>query len=316
MGHAMKPRSPARRARLTILASAALLVATLLGACAGELSTQTEALRLLTTDLPEAVINEQYNASIIATGGLRPYEFTLEDGRLPAGLSLVNGNVQGVPTQLGDHAFTLRVSDANLSQFTNEFRLSVVELPPAALTLRVPETEVRSAVTLRARVTETRSLRGLRTVIAWDPAAYALVEDSVTAVRRGLALFHETEPGVLRVDLAVLAGQGPAGSSDVTGAADLFSFALEPLQAPAQIAVSTVTEFVSVRSGSQLSELAEAVEGAPAARVALARLGATSPTESEATGEPTDPSGQDEPDEPTDDPDAPPTEDGSDGSDG
>ncbi len=319
-----RSRHPTRRNFAGRSRVAAVCLSLLLGACAGELSTQTEALRLLTAELPEAVVNEQYSAPLIATGGLRPYEFTLESGRLPAGLSLVNGNLQGVPTQLGVHSFTVRVSDANLSQFMNDYELRVVEVPPTALTLRVPETEVRSALTLRARVTEARALRGLRTVITWDPAAYQLREGSVTAVRRGLALFHESEPGVLRVDLAVLAGQGPGASSDVSAAADLFSFVLEPLQPPAQIAVSALTEFVSTRSSVQSSEVAETVEGAPAARLALARTGSQPTTDG---SEPQEPSGGsdgepgNEPgDEPEDEPgDAPEDEGpgkGSDGDDG
>lgn len=285
-------RSPVRRVTVTALAIAALL-----GACAGELSTPTEALRLLTADLPDAVVNEPYSAPLLATGGLRPYEFTLEDGRLPAGISLVNGNLQGTPTQLGESAFTLRVSDANLSQFINEYRLRVVELPPTALTLRVPETEVRSAVTLRARVTEARSLLGLRTVIAWDPAAYSLREGSVAATRRGLALFHHSEPGVLQVDLAVLAGQGPGATSEIDGAADLFSFVLEPRQAPGQIAVSARTEFVSGGSAALRRELAEVVEGGPAARVLLTRV-AGLPSSSEPTEGPAEEAQPSDPEQP------------------
>ncbi len=296
-------RSPVRRVTV-----AALAIAALLGACAGELGTPTEALRLLTADLPDAVVNEPYDAPLLATGGLRPYEFTLEDGRLPAGISLVNGNLQGTPTQLGESTFTLRVSDANLSQFTNEYRLRVVELPPTALTLRVPETEVRSAVTLRARVTEARSLLGLRTVIAWDPAAYTLRAGSVAATRRGLALFHHSEPGMLQVDVAVLAGQGPGATSEIDGAADLFNFVLEPLQAPGQIAVSVRTEFVSAGSDALRRELAEVVEGGPAARLALTRVAGLPSGAGSAEEPPDEPGGEQQPpgpEQPPGDPDEP-----------
>lgn len=289
----MRSLPPRRRApggrKLGSALAGALLLGTLLAACAGELNTPVEALRLLASDLPEAVIDEPYSAQLHVTGGLRPYSFTLEEGRLPAGLSLANGFVSGTPTQLGDATFTVRVADANLSQFTADFRLRVVEVPPTTLVLRPPETEVRSAVTLRARVGEARSLLGLRTVVSWDPEAFRLREDSLVANRRGLALFSSAAPGTLQVDLAQLAGEGPGGSGAIDGSADLFSFVLEPLDAPALVAVAATTEFVSAGSDGHRLELAESLEGAPAARATLIRLlgdGATAAAPAASTDDP------------------------------
>lgn len=273
---------------------AALALSALLAACAGELNTPVEALRLLATALPDAVVGEPYSAQLPVTGGLRPYSFSLESGRLPTGLSLANGTLSGTPAQVGEASFEVRVADANLSQFTAEYRIRVVEVPPTALSLRPPETEVRSAVTLRARVSEARSLLGLRTLITWDPEAFSLRPDSVVTSRRGVALFHSASPGSLQIDLALLAGQGPAGASSLDGAADLFSFVLEPLAAPAQVAVAATTEFVSA-SGQEghRRELATLVEGGPAARASLAAAAPAAP----ASDVPEDP----EADEPTDD---------------
>src|SRR5690606_25283540 len=121
-----------------------------------------------------AIVNEPYRAPVHAVGGLRPYEFRLEDGTLPPGLQLVGGVIQGTPTRVGAYEFTLAASDADLSSTFEGFRLRVVEPPPAALSFAPPVTEVRGGVTLRARVSDARSLQGLSTVVAWDPGAFAL----------------------------------------------------------------------------------------------------------------------------------------------
>ncbi len=67
-----------------------------------------------TTALPDASIGTPYGANIVASGGLPPYEFTLESGSLPAGLSLApNGSVTGTPTgPTGTSTFTVRATDS------------------------------------------------------------------------------------------------------------------------------------------------------------------------------------------------------------
>lgn len=278
-----------------------MLAVLFLGACAGELSTPSEALRLLTTQLPPAIVGEPYSAQLQVTGGLRPYELTLERGVLPAGLRLEGGSIRGTPTQTGETTFTVLVSDANLSQFTSEFELRVVTAPPTALSLRPPETEVRGRVTLRARVSEARALRGLSTLITWDAEAYQLQADSLTASHRGLALLHDSGPGWLQVDLAVLAGQGPGGSSEVSGAADLFSFALEPLAGPAQVAVRSTTRFASIAADGHRFEHAVLVEGGPAARSALQAAAGSTATAEQEPGDDEEPPSDTEPGDDVDD---------------
>jgi hypothetical protein len=71
-------------------------------------------LAITTTELPAAAIGTAYGASIEASGGLPPYEFTLQSGSLPAGLTLApNGAVTGTPTgPTGTSTFTVRVTDS------------------------------------------------------------------------------------------------------------------------------------------------------------------------------------------------------------
>lgn len=229
-------------------------LALLLAACAGELGSQGEALRFLAVDVPDAIVDEPYRAPVHAVGGLRPYDFRLEQGSLPPGLELVGGVLQGTPTEVGTYEFTLAVSDANLSSTFEEFRLRVVDPPAPALSFTPPETEVRGRVTLRARLSDARSLQGLSTLVTWDAGAFALVEGSVRPSRTDLALFHEVGPGRLQVDLAALGGT-------VTGEAELFRFELVPLAPPAALTLTSATEFASRRGEGVVRETAGLTEG-------------------------------------------------------
>lgn len=232
-------------------------LALLLAACAGELGAPGEALRFLAADLPDALVNEPYRAPVHAVGGLRPYEFRLEQGTLPPGLELSGGVLQGTPTTLGTFRFTLAVSDADLSSTFQEFTLSVVEPPPPALTFTPPQTEVRGEVTLRARLSAARGLQGLSTLITWDAGAFALVEGSLRPSLPDVALFSEAGPGRLQVDLAVL-------GTTLTGDAELFRFALTPLAPPAALRLTSATEFASRRGGELVRETGGLTEGAAA----------------------------------------------------
>lgn len=214
------------------------LVALLIGACAGELETPGEALRLLGTELPEAIVAEPYRAQFHAVGGLRPYEYSLSGGALPPGLELQGGELRGVPTTTGEFEFGIEVSDANLSKTFQEYSLSVITPPTPALDLQLPETEVRNPVRVRARVTDARSLVGLRTELTWNPALFSLEEGSLSASGADTALLHEAGPGRLRVDLVLL-------STTLQGDGELFAFTLVPSETPARLEVDSVTEFAS-----------------------------------------------------------------------
>ncbi len=240
-------------------AARALTLALLLAACAGEMDAPGETLRFLAVDLPDAVVDEPYRAPVHAVGGLRPYEFSLEQGTLPPGLQLGGGVLQGTPTALGTFTFTLAVSDANLSSTFQELTVRVVEPPAPRLSLAPPDTEVRGPVTLRARVSDARSLQGLSTSVSWDAGSFALVEGSVRSSRTGVALFSDVGPGRLQVDLAVL-------GETLTGDAELFRFELTPLAPPATLSLASATEFASRRGGELVAESSVLTEGAAGTR--------------------------------------------------
>jgi hypothetical protein len=210
----------------------------LLAACAGEFDTVGEPLRLVQPALPNAVVREPYEAALHAVGGLRPYEFKLRSGSLPQGVSLQNGSLRGTPTDTGTFQFSIAVSDANLNNTVNDYRLIVTQLPPPGLSLTPPLTEVRGAVTLRARVEDARRLSAVRLQVTWDAQLFELVPDSVTAATRDAALLTDAGPGRLQVDLALL-------GRTLDGDADLFRLTLRPLVEATNLFIEERAEFLS-----------------------------------------------------------------------
>ena len=86
-----------------------------------QLTVSTSNLVFVSTALPNAQVNQTYNASLSASGGTSPYLFTIIGGALPQGLTLgATGSISGVPTIAGNYQVTFRVQDSlqNTAQST------------------------------------------------------------------------------------------------------------------------------------------------------------------------------------------------------
>ncbi len=71
-------------------------------------------LTITTTSVPNGSTNTQYNATVNASGGVPPYNWSITSGNLPPGLSPSNNNslsISGQPTTTGTYPFTLQVTD-------------------------------------------------------------------------------------------------------------------------------------------------------------------------------------------------------------
>jgi aminopeptidase N len=76
---------------------------------------QTYGLNIVTTEMPEAHVNEPFEVTVEARGGNSPYTFEISDGSLPDGLEL-DGNtgvISGVPTSQMEYTFTVQVTDSH-----------------------------------------------------------------------------------------------------------------------------------------------------------------------------------------------------------
>ena len=92
--------------------------------------TVNPALTLPVTTLPNGTVGVAYSQAVAATGGLKPYIYSLapNSAPLPSGLTLGNdGTITGTPTgQTGTTNFTVQVTDALSNVATGNFSIIIV----------------------------------------------------------------------------------------------------------------------------------------------------------------------------------------------
>lgn len=85
------------------------------------------------------------NATLLASGGISPYTFTVSSGALPPGMSLSPGGiVSGPPIAAGKFAFTVEATDSSGYTGTQSYRLTIVAPPVVSVgapTQRAPSTQ-------------------------------------------------------------------------------------------------------------------------------------------------------------------------------
>ena len=85
-------------------------------------------LTILTSMLPQGIVNRSYSATIQSFGGTPPYTYSITSGNLPLGLNLSSdGIISGKPTQSGNYNFTIKVTDSSSNKDTKEFTITVNE---------------------------------------------------------------------------------------------------------------------------------------------------------------------------------------------
>ncbi|MDD3926519.1 MAG: S8 family serine peptidase, partial [bacterium] len=94
-------------------------------------------LAVTTSSLPHATEGMAYEQTLSASGGTKPYTWSMVSGSLPGGMSLSSeGVLSGTPVSAGTYGFTVRVRDAASPAATADKQLSLVVDPP--LTYRFP----------------------------------------------------------------------------------------------------------------------------------------------------------------------------------
>lgn len=85
---------------------------------------------ITTTTLPNGMAGSSYSTTLSASGGVLPFQWALQSGQLPPGLSLsVAGAISGVPTTPGAYSFTVQVQDS-FNQIASQ-ALSLPVSPPS-----------------------------------------------------------------------------------------------------------------------------------------------------------------------------------------
>lgn len=88
-------------------------------------------LTIVTTALSSATVGVAYSETLVASGGMPPYAWSIASGSTPAGVSLSpSGTITGTPTAFGQTSFTVQLSDsAGSAAATATLSISVVAPP-------------------------------------------------------------------------------------------------------------------------------------------------------------------------------------------
>jgi hypothetical protein len=79
-----------------------------------------------TSSLPDGVVGYGYNATLLAYGGTGSYNWSLNSGELPPGLTLSGGGlIAGTPRTAGTYSFIVRVDDSNGHFDTQQYSIFV-----------------------------------------------------------------------------------------------------------------------------------------------------------------------------------------------
>ena len=108
------------------------------------LTINSPTLRVATTSLPAGQVGTAYSATLAASGGTPPYQWSVSSGALPPGLTLAasTGVISGTPTTAENAAaVTLQVADSGTPRQSSSQSLSLMINSP---TLRVATTSLPS----------------------------------------------------------------------------------------------------------------------------------------------------------------------------
>jgi hypothetical protein len=87
--------------------------------------------------LPSGLVGASYSQTVVATGGVTPYIYSVSSGTLPPGLTLAsNGSLSGTPTTGGAYSFTVKAADVNGCAATRAYTLTIcstIAVNPVAL---------------------------------------------------------------------------------------------------------------------------------------------------------------------------------------
>lgn len=81
-----------------------------------------------TSPLTNGTLNTPYSKQLAASGGTPPYTWSVTQGALPSGLTLLNGVLSGTPSAAGGFTFTVRVADSGtpIQTATQELNLQIL----------------------------------------------------------------------------------------------------------------------------------------------------------------------------------------------
>jgi Putative Ig domain len=205
-------------------------------------------LAVTTAVLPTAPGGASYSATLTATGGIKPYTWSITAGALPAGLKLhpATGVISGTSSAVGTADFTVTVTDSEAPAATASANESItVDVAPLAVT-----TVALPQGTVGTLYSATLAAAGGVPKYTWSITAGALPAGLKLHPATGLISGTPTGTGTTDFTVTVTDAESPPASASAT----------ESITVPAALKVTTVS-LPAAAVGSPYSATLTAVGG-------------------------------------------------------
>ncbi|MDR3744583.1 MAG: putative Ig domain-containing protein [Acidobacteriaceae bacterium] len=213
---------------------------------------KNSSMTITTSSFPSGVVGTSYSASLSATGGTPSYNWTINSGSLPAGLSLSasTGVISGTPTTSGTFSFSVKVTDSEKPAKTASVTTSIVIAPQK---LAIKTTTLASGINSDF-YSQTLSATGGTQPYRWSITSGSLPAGLSLTSSTGVISGTPTVNGTFALDVTV-----KDSGKTVQTATLSTSIAL----APKPLSITTAT-LVSGISGTAYSQTLSATGGTPA----------------------------------------------------
>jgi hypothetical protein len=195
------------------LASAIIVVSGLLATwgVVAPAGAATKSLAVKTTSLPPATAGVSYSAKLAASGGIAPYTWSVTQGALPTGLTLVptTGLIAGIPAPGSSGSFTVQATDSEDPSLSASANLSIMVtlIQLAVTTTSLPE------ATGDVSYSEKLAASGGIAPYAWSVTQGALPAGLNLNPATGAISGKPTAPGAASFTVGVSDGENPPASA-------------------------------------------------------------------------------------------------------
>jgi hypothetical protein len=139
-------------------------------------------LMITTTSLPNGIVGTYYSAPLEATGGVKPYSWSII-GSLPGGLNLNSstGVISGTPTTPGVFNFTAQVTDVQPTTDTQPLSITIIENKPALPDLVVSSLSAQGSVKAGStiNISDTTANNGTGTAASSTTRFYLSIDSAI-----------------------------------------------------------------------------------------------------------------------------------------